>query len=430
MMTTYWCDPKIGSGSVKSGVGSTSDSSNPEVNFEQHGESATEAAAKHQRLVDWNVDLFTKLLQKVSSRRSSNAQSSEYEPLQSPDTTTVSVGYPVDEVTEAIDLPTCCPFPLVSPATSTPAVVSEQLREFILSIATVYRDNAFHNFDHASHVVMNTIKLIRRITERETEAKELPDMKSCSGEVTLDPLSQLALLFGALIHDVDHPGVSNGQLVKEDHALAISYNGKCVAEQNSVDIAWKLLMEPRFTDLRAAMFCTEEERRQFRQVMVNVVMATDLFDKDLKALREARWEKSFCGDGASESSAHAGDALTDVIRGSRAAIILDLIIQASDVSHTMQHFTVYQKWNMCLLTEMFDAYQSGRTSTDPSEGWYEGELWFFDNYVIPLATKLRQCKEFGVSCDEFLDYAKDNRMEWEMKGRDIVNAAMEALRSR
>jgi hypothetical protein len=29
-----------------------------------------------------------------------------------------------------------------------------------------------------------------------------------------------------------------------------------------------------------------------------------------------------------------------------------------------------------------------------------------------------------------LDYAKDNRMEWELKGRDIVNAAMEALRSR
>jgi hypothetical protein len=96
----------------------------------------------------------------------------------------------------------------------------------------------------------------------------------------------------------------------------------------------------------------------------------------------------------------------------------------------MQHFTVYQKWNMCLLTEMYDAYQSGRTSTDPSDGWYEGELWFFDNYVIPLATKLRQCKEFGVSCDEFLDYAKDNRMEWELKGRDIVNAAMAALRSR
>jgi hypothetical protein len=44
-------------------------------------------------------------------------------------------------------------------------------------------------------------------------------------------------------------------------------------------------------------------------------------------------------------------------------------------------------------------------------GWYEGELWFFDNYIIRLAQKLRECGVFGVSCDEFLDYAMDNRLE-------------------
>jgi len=27
---------------------------------------------------------------------------------------------------------------------------------------------------------------------------------------------------------------------------------------------------------------------------------------------------------------------------------------------------------------------------------------------------------FGVSCDEFLDYAYDNRQEWEVKGKQIV----------
>ena len=47
-------------------------------------------------------------------------------------------------------------------------------------------------------------------------------------------------------------------------------------------------------------------------------------------------------------------------------------------------------------------------------------MWFFDNYIIPLAQKLKESGVFGVSCDEVLDYALDNRLEWEQKGNRIV----------
>jgi hypothetical protein len=82
----------------------------------------------------------------------------------------------------------------------------------------------------------------------------------------------------------------------------------------------------------------------------------------------------------------------------------------------MIHRAVYQKWNRRLFAEMRVAYKAGRSPKDPAEGWYGGELWFFDNYVL----KLKECGVFGVSCDEALDYAKDNRLEWEQKGKDIV----------
>ena len=55
-------------------------------------------------------------------------------------------------------------------------------------------------------------------------------------------------------------------------------------------------------------------------------------------------------------------------------------------------------------------------------GWYEGELWFFENYIIPLAKKLKECGVFGVSSDEFLNYALDNRQEWQHKGKDLVKS--------
>ena len=59
--------------------------------------------------------------------------------------------------------------------------------------------------------------------------------------------------------------------------------------------------------------------------------------------------------------------------------------------------------------------------TDPTSFWYNGELGFFDNYIIPLAKKLKECNVFGVSSDEYLNYALQNRAEWEDRGKDIVD---------
>jgi hypothetical protein len=49
---------------------------------------------------------------------------------------------------------------------------------------------------------------------------------------------------------------------------------------------------------------------------------------------------------------------------------------------------------------MYFAYKSGRLAKDPATFWYKGELGFFDNYIIPLAGKLKECGVFGVSSDE------------------------------
>jgi hypothetical protein len=59
-------------------------------------------------------------------------------------------------------------------------------------------------------------------------------------------------------------------------------------------------------------------------------------------------------------------------------------------------------------------------------GISQGELGFYDFYIIPLAKKLKDCgvfagvAMFGVASDEYLDYATANRTEWELKGKSIV----------
>jgi hypothetical protein len=63
-----------------------------------------------------------------------------------------------------------------------------------------------------------------------------------SNLITLeDPLTQFAVVLTALIHDVDHPGISNYQLAAEGHPLASMYYESTTVERNSLDEAWKLL---------------------------------------------------------------------------------------------------------------------------------------------------------------------------------------------
>jgi hypothetical protein len=86
----------------------------------------------------------------------------------------------------------------------------------------------------------------------------------------------------------------------------------------------------------------------------------------------------------------------------------------------MQHWHIYRKWNESFYFECYSAYAKGRSAVDPTDTWYQGELDFYDYYIIPLAKKLQECGAFGVSGSEYLQYAMSNRSEWQSRGKEIV----------
>jgi hypothetical protein len=100
-----------------------------------------------------------------------------------------------------------------------------------------------------------------------------------------------------------------------------------------------VLTSEEFEELRATLFATRADLLRFRQVIVNIVLATDIFDKELNDLRKSRWDKAF------------GDDKVD--HDLRATIVIEHIMQASDVSHAMQHWDVYRKWNYKLLYSLW-----------------------------------------------------------------------------
>eukprot|EP00980_Cylindrotheca_fusiformis_P017690 scaffold5545_cov51-Cylindrotheca_fusiformis.AAC.1 len=145
----------------------------------------------------------------------------------------------------------------------------------------MYRENPFHSFQHASHVTASVKKLLTRIVkvgegnglaavsseiQRVDNDALLVDLARHGYGITSDPLTQFAVVFSAVIHDVDHPGVPNVQLVKEKTRNAEYYK---------------------------------------------------------------KWEAAFSN--ASPTCAENQD-------DRKATIVIEHLIQASDVSHTMQHW--------------------------------------------------------------------------------------------
>jgi 3'5'-cyclic nucleotide phosphodiesterase len=393
--------------------------------------------SKTKRLVDWNVDILLRLLKQVVVRRKARLLLQQHDTVLANEErySLTKATCPLDEVKEIINLPVFIegkyqedPDDIVLPKE-----VALQLCEYISAIAALYRNNPFHNFEHASHVTMSVVKLLSRISSPQQmadDSESYPDSVMHNATTSFDhtygitsgPLTQFSCVLSALIHDIDHPGVPNAQLIEEGHELATQYDERSPAEQHSVDLAWNLLMEDRFKDLRDALYQTDAEFVRFRQLLVNSVMATDIADSELKALRNLRWNRAF-------SSTTVDLDRRDTVNR-KATIVIEHLIQASDVAHTMQHWHIYRKWNERFFMECYQAYKDGRAENNPADGWYEGEIAFYDYYIVPLAKKLKDCGVFGVSSDEYLNYAIRNRQEWEARGREIVTEMLETVMSK
>jgi hypothetical protein len=136
-------------------------------------------------------------------------------------------------------------------------------------------------------------------------------------------------------------------------------------------MAWELLMRSNYEDLRSCLFSSQKELKRFRQLLVNSVIATDIFDPELKKQREEKWAKAFSGEDGSEVTSVGFNRKATIIieqyvvssyqplrfcnvsrfdnRGSYPCCLKFLfsrgcfsLIQASDVAHTMQHWHIYR----------------------------------------------------------------------------------------
>lgn len=215
-MQTYWIDPEFqDSANTNALAVSPPGEILPDAVIARKGT----AEERLERLVTWNADLLEQFLKKVVAARRVPRRRNQR--LSFVDAKEFSLENPIDVVTETIDMAKFSEKNAdeqVEPeSVELNEAVRHQLHAYVDCIARMYRDNAFHNFEHACHVAMSASKVLKRIIKPEgidyepEYAKKRDLKKVVAGQihkstfgVSSDALMQFAVIFSAVIHDVDH----------------------------------------------------------------------------------------------------------------------------------------------------------------------------------------------------------------------------------
>jgi len=129
------------------------------------------------------------------------------------------------------------------------------LSKFISLVCDNYKDNYFHNFQHAVNVLQMTYMLLK-------ETNMLKKLK---------PIILFAILISSLSHDVGHPGNTNSYEINSVSKYAILYNDISVLENYHSSLTFDLLEKSGL--LRSFK---HEDFKVIRKTIISCILGTDM----------------------------------------------------------------------------------------------------------------------------------------------------------
>ncbi|CAF1293321.1 unnamed protein product [Rotaria sp. Silwood1] len=145
-----------------------------------------------------------------------------------------------------------------------------------------------------------------------------------------------ALLFAAVIHDFEHPGLNNNYLVKTKSDLALIYNDFSVLENHHSSAIFKLLRDKR-CNIWSNM--NSDEYRIFRSLVISLVLATDMANH--ASLIERMSTYFFFKE--TNSTTTATDSKT----------LLQTLLHAADISNAAKPWSIYIQSTEKIMEEFF-----------------------------------------------------------------------------
>ncbi|KAL3911621.1 MAG: hypothetical protein SGILL_007208, partial [Bacillariaceae sp.] len=200
-LNTYWLNFQSDDGTSFTDVTSEADSVGGDM-LTLASPDLSQMKARKSNLVRWHKEVLSMTLKKIIALRNRNQASN---PVMMDKMALEQAE--IDAIFGNAMPSKCINFPIIHVPiegndVELGSTVEDQLARYVMDIADTYNQNPFHNVEHASHVALSVTKLLNHMES--------------SSELSLDdPTTQFVAVLTALIHDADHPGVGNQQLVKE-----------------------------------------------------------------------------------------------------------------------------------------------------------------------------------------------------------------------
>jgi hypothetical protein len=191
----------------------------------------------------------------------------------------------------------------------------------------------------------------------------------------ISDLDIMAALMASVIHDFQHPGVSNKFLVEKRHKKALRYNDHSVLEMHHLASAFAVLLDQ---NCDITIFLTEDQFWVLRSSIIKMVLATDIRSHEtiLGTFTNSVNKPNFPNNDEEKQN------------------LLNMALRVADYGNALQPSDLYFKWMALFMEEL---YQQGdiekhlgmefsnsffdRTSTNP----YATQLGYIEVLVEPLA---------------------------------------------
>ncbi|KAK9862771.1 hypothetical protein WJX84_008507 [Apatococcus fuscideae] len=250
----------------------------------------------------------------------------------------------------------------------------QRLVNFLRQIEHRYQDNPYHNRAHAADVLQSTHAILygsKVLHENFVEDREV-----------------LACYLAAMVHDAEHPGVTNDFLVKTSHHLALRYNDRSPLENHHLYLCFRTIHQDK-CNFFSGSSQEHELLPWLRKIVIEMVLATDMkqhfhlvsrfrqlilhralsdvddTDGEEKSDSVAAVSKSLTGSASWTQLRDLAQALDNREQGnthirvdtnldeSEKVLMFQMVMKCADIGHLTQPRDIHRAWVSSLEEEFF-----------------------------------------------------------------------------
>lgn len=263
--------------------------------------------------------------------------------------------------------------------------ISEKILLNWLSVVEAgYHPNPYHNSMHGAdvlhitHFVLQTGGMIKKAKLTDEDV--------------------FAAICAATIHDYEHPGINNNFHIKACTYLATLYNDRSILENKHIGFVSELMKLDKFNLMEAF---DEERRRDIRETMVEMVLATDmgLHAKILGNFKRRLQEND------------------DFVKKDDIRLAMAMAVKLADISNCGRPEKFYLKWCSKIADEFYMQGDRERKLGMPCSPFMDrlqpamakGQIAFMNYIVVPLFECI---SEYVPDMHFTVEMAEANKAYW------------------